>query len=124
MREARSNWREVVLICRKCTRKLDGGFGSDGDKSLRKALRKELKLAKGRTADLALVEVNCLKPRPKDAVTLVLGSAPGQMRVAAKRTLIKLIAAEPGLSRPPPPPRRNEPGKCAAKTRPKRLKRG
>ena len=123
MREARSNWREVVLICRKCTRKLDGGFGSDGDKSLRKALRKELKLAKGRKAGLALVEVDCLKLCPKDAVTVVLGSAPGRMRAAAKRTPIKQIAAELGLSRPPPPGR-NEPGKSAAKTRPKRLKRG
>jgi hypothetical protein len=26
----RSNWDHAVLVCRKCSKKLDGGFGPDG----------------------------------------------------------------------------------------------
>ena len=46
----RSNWQNAVLVCRKCSKKLDGGFGPDGDERLAKALRKRLSLKKGRKA--------------------------------------------------------------------------
>jgi len=36
-------WERVILVCGKCSRKLDGGFGSTGGDSLRTALRAELK---------------------------------------------------------------------------------
>jgi hypothetical protein len=36
-------WTSVVLVCRKCSKKLGGGFGPDGDDTLRNALRHELK---------------------------------------------------------------------------------
>ena len=29
-----TEWRDVVLVCRKCSKKLDGGFGPDGDLTL------------------------------------------------------------------------------------------
>jgi len=35
---SKTRWSEVVLVCRKCSKKLDGGFGPDGDKTLKKAL--------------------------------------------------------------------------------------
>lgn len=70
----RTNWRNVALICRKCSKKLDGGFGPDGDERLAKALRKHLALKKGRKADAGIVEVNCLGVCPKGAVTVVNGA--------------------------------------------------
>jgi predicted metal-binding protein len=70
----RTNWRNVVLICRKCSKKLDGGFGPDGDERLAKALRKHLSLKKGRKADAGIVEVNCLGVCPRGAVTVVNGA--------------------------------------------------
>ncbi len=70
----RSNWRNAVLVCRKCSKKLDGGFGSDGDERLAKALRRHLKLKKGRKAEAGIIEVNCLGICPRGAVTVVNGS--------------------------------------------------
>ncbi|HEX7741914.1 MAG TPA: (2Fe-2S) ferredoxin domain-containing protein [Sphingobium sp.] len=69
-----SNWRNAVLVCRKCSKKLDGGFGPDGDDRLAKALRKHLSLKKGRKASAGIVEVNCLGVCPKGAVTVVNGA--------------------------------------------------
>jgi hypothetical protein len=43
----KADWNEVVLVCRKCSKKLDGGFGADGDQKLAKVLRKAIG-AKGR----------------------------------------------------------------------------
>ena len=105
MKKARSNWQDVVLVCRKCSKKLDGGFGPKGRASLRKALRKELKLKKGRHARVGVVEVDCLKLCPKDAVTLVLGSDPGRFRTAPRGSDIMEIVADLGLeqaARPAP----------------------
>ena len=72
--QVRSNWRSAVLVCRKCSKKLDGGFGSDGDERLAKALRRHLALRKGRKAGAGIVEVNCLGVCPKGAVTVVNGA--------------------------------------------------
>ncbi len=70
----RSNWHNAVLVCRKCSKKLDGGFGPDGDQRPVKALRKHLALKKGRKAAAGIVEVNCLGICPKGAVTVVNGA--------------------------------------------------
>lgn len=70
----RSNWRSAVLVCRKCSKKLDGGFGPKGDERLAKALRKHLALKKGRKAQAGVIEVNCLGVCPKNAVTVVNGA--------------------------------------------------
>jgi hypothetical protein len=102
MRKARSNWQDVVLVCRKCSKKLGGGFGAGGKKSLRKALRKELRLEKGRKARLGVVEVDCMKLCPKDVVTVFLGSEPGRMRAVAAGTPIAIVVANLGLSEPAP----------------------
>lgn len=34
IKRVRAEWREVVLVCRKCSKKLDGGFGAKGNKRL------------------------------------------------------------------------------------------
>lgn len=70
----RANWSNVVLVCRKCSKKLDGGFGPDGDERLAKALRKHLSLKTGRKAAAGVVEVGCLGVCPKGAVTVVDGA--------------------------------------------------
>jgi predicted metal-binding protein len=70
----RSNWDHAVLVCRKCSKKLDGGFGPDGGERLAKALRRHLSLKKGRKASAGIVEVNCLGICPKGAVTVINGS--------------------------------------------------
>lgn len=70
----RSNWQNAVLVCRKCSKKLDGGFGDGGDERLAKALRKHLALKKGRKAAAGIIEVNCLGVCPKGAVTVVNGA--------------------------------------------------
>ena len=69
-----SNWRSSVLVCRKCSKKLDGGFGPGGKQSLAKALRKHLATGKGRKASVGIVEVGCLGICPRGAVTVVNGA--------------------------------------------------
>lgn len=71
----RSNWHNAVLVCRKCSKKVGGGFGPGGDERLAKALRKHLALKKGRKAAAGVVEVDCLGVCPKGAVTVVNGAA-------------------------------------------------
>lgn len=77
VRQHRSKWRESVLICRKCSKKLRGGFGKKGKRSLRGLLQDVYGDAKGRRAELGIVEVPCFKLCPKRAVSVALGSKPG-----------------------------------------------
>lgn len=64
-----------MLVCAKCSRKLDGGFGPKGRQPLGKALRKHLKLKKGRKAAAGVLDVKCLGVCPRGAVTVVNGAA-------------------------------------------------
>jgi hypothetical protein len=38
----RTAWKTIILLCGKCARKMDGGYGPKGKESLRRALRSEL----------------------------------------------------------------------------------
>ena len=76
IRTARSGWRDVVLVCGKCSKKLDGGFGPKRKRSLAKALRDALGV-KGRKAARGVVETKCLGVCPKRAVMVVAGAEPG-----------------------------------------------
>ncbi|MDQ8027084.1 MAG: hypothetical protein REJ23_00030 [Brevundimonas sp.] len=72
LKQAKTNWQDVVLICRKCQKKLGGeGFGPGGDRPLRKALRKTLKAGKGRKAKVLVMEADCFDVCPKNAVVAV-----------------------------------------------------
>lgn len=97
-----SNWRNAVLICRKCSKKLDGGFGPDGDERLIKAMRKHLSLGKGRKATAGLVEVNCLGICPKGAVTVVNGAHSRDWLLVRPGADLDTLAGELGLSRDKP----------------------
>lgn len=70
----RSNWHHAVLVCRKCSKKVDGGFGPDRNEPLARALRRSLGMKKGRKAAAGIIEVSCLGVCPKGAVTVVNGA--------------------------------------------------
>ena len=80
-----ASWTELVVLCRKCSRKLDGGFGQDGDESLRAAMREALR-EQGRRHSVRIVETKCLGVCPKRAVTMMAGSRPGQLFVVPEGT--------------------------------------
>jgi len=71
-----SDWSNMLLVCRKCSKKLGGGFGPKGRTPLAKALRKHLDVKKGRKGALGIVEVKCLGVCPRRAVTVINGKAP------------------------------------------------
>ncbi len=91
-KQVRADWRDVMLVCRKCSKKLDGGFGPDGEQPLAKALRKSLaKIAgagdgkvKARQRDIAVIEVGCFDICPKKAVVMVKCSDPKTMFLVPK----------------------------------------
>jgi len=85
IRAAITPWEEVVLVCRKCSRKLDGGFGKDGDSTLRTELKLALRKA-GRRRQVRVVETGCFSICPKRAVSVMQGSRPGEMLVVPKGT--------------------------------------
>lgn len=96
-RHIRSNWQSSVLVCRKCSKKLGGGFGPDGKKTLAKALRKRLGLKKGRKAVAGIVEVGCLGVCPKGAVTVVNGAASREWLLVRPGADLDELAREIGL---------------------------
>lgn len=100
IKQVRADWAEVVLICRKCSRKLDGGFGGKGDRSLAKALRRELRGGKGdhRKDGAAVIEVDCLDICPKDAVVAINAAAPKTWRVIPRGASMPEILDSLGLS--------------------------
>ena len=72
-------WREVVLACRKCGKKLGNkGFGPSKDDTLPRALKAELRRT-GRRHDVRVVETRCLGICPKRAVTVLLARNPGEV---------------------------------------------
>lgn len=87
-----SAWQGAVLICRKCSKKLGGGFGPGQKKSLAKALRKTLHLKKGRKAAIGIVEVGCLSICPKNAVTLIDTNHPERWRIIPKGADVEALA--------------------------------
>lgn len=91
IRHLRSDWQDAILVCRKCTKKVDGGFGPNGKASLAKALRKRLGIGKGRKAAVGIVETKCLGVCPKHAVTV--GRAGAWLVVPAGTKLATVIAA-------------------------------
>ena len=78
-----TGWRDTAFLCRKCARKLDGGFGASGSQSLRRALREALR-ARGLRGQIGLIEVGCFGICPKGGVTMGLASAPGELLVVAR----------------------------------------
>jgi len=93
MKYVKSDFTDVVLVCRKCAKKLKGGFGPDAESSLPKALRAEVarrdgaakpaKKLRRKGASVAIVEVDCLDICPKNAAVVIGAGEPGRWRVIA-----------------------------------------
>lgn len=96
-RRINANWSNAVLVCRKCSKKLEGGFGPEGNKSLAKALRKHLRLGKGRKARAGVLEVGCLDICPKRAVTVVDTRTPDRWLIVRPGANLDVLAHDLGL---------------------------
>jgi predicted metal-binding protein len=99
----RSGWRRTVLVCGKCSRKLDGGFGDKGRTPLAKALRRHLGLGKGRKATAGVVEVKCLGVCPPGAVTVVDAAHSREWLLVPAGADLDAVAGALGLADPPAP---------------------
>lgn len=95
--KVRANWANAVLVCAKCSKKLDGGFGKKGKQSLGKALRKHLHLKKGRKAAAGVVDVGCLGVCPRGAVTVVNGAATREWLIVPAGADLHAVAQTAGL---------------------------
>ncbi len=73
-------WSESLLVCRKCSKKLGGGFGPDGDAPLAGALKQILRDRKLRR-QVRIIQVGCLDICPKKAVVVVRGRTPSEMLI-------------------------------------------
>lgn len=103
IKSASTEWRQVVLVCRKCSKKLDGGFGPDGDLTLKKALRRYLQLPKGkkgRKHELAVVGADCFGLCPKGAVVAVNTAQPEALLVVPGGADLLEVKARLGLADP------------------------
>lgn len=94
-----SRWEAAIIVCRKCEKKLGGGFGGDGRERLSKLLRKHGGGGKGRKAGLGVIESKCLKLCPKRAVTVVSGARPGEWQVIEAGTPIGEVERRLGLNK-------------------------
>lgn len=100
-REIRSNWDHAVLVCAKCSKRVGGGFGPGGKQPLAKALRKHLKVRKGRKSDAGIVEVRCLGVCPKNAVVAVNAAHARMWNLIEPGADLDDVAATLGLARQP-----------------------
>ena len=88
---AKSNWDRTVLVCTKCSKKVDGGFGPKGKTPLLKALRAVL--GKGRKAPVGVLPVKCLGVCPKNAVTIIDSRRPREWMIVPSATPVAEILA-------------------------------
>lgn len=72
-------WRDLVLVCRKCSAKLDGRhFGPDGDMTLREALKIHIR-ERGLRGIVRAVETDCLDLCPEGAVSVMRIACPDEI---------------------------------------------
>lgn len=101
IRPLRTDWREILLVCRKCSKRLGGGFGPDGDRKLAKVLKRELAGAgKGRRAEVTVLEVGCFDICPKGAVVAIRAGKPGEVRLVPAGTAAGDVLAALGIAAP------------------------
>ena len=83
--KVRANWSHAVLVCRKCSKKLERkgeGFGPD-DKPLAPALKRALGASKGRKGKIGVIAVPCLDICPKRAVVVIDSRHPQDWRIVS-----------------------------------------
>ena len=99
---AKTQWRDVILVCKKCQKRVGKGFGPDGDLTLKKALKRYLKPGKGRKAEIAVLSVGCFDICPRNGVVTVNAGRPGEMAIIPPGADLVEVADRLGLERRPP----------------------
>ena len=96
-------WSAIAIACRKCGKKLGGGFGPEGDEKLSRAVRTHLRATGDRKA-LRVIETGCLGVCPKGAVTAIRVDRPGEFIVIPAGTSGQGLVASllPGSGAPAP----------------------
>jgi hypothetical protein len=94
-----TGWDDAAFICRKCQKKLGGGFGPDGKQSLRGHLRAALR-ARGARGRVGFIEVDCLGICPKGAVAAGFASAPGALLIVARGASAESVLGRRGAPQP------------------------
>jgi hypothetical protein len=102
LRSRPTSWQEVLVICRKCSKKLDGGFGSKGNRSLRTLMRQALHDG-GRRREVRVFETSCMGVCPKLGVTALNATHPGVIHVIpagtpAQQALRTLLGGDPATN--------------------------
>lgn len=88
----------LVAICKKCGKKVGGGFGDGGKASLAKALKKDLDLPKWKRSPIRIVETGCMKLCPKGAVAVTTSGDARLVYVVPAGTPVGEVAAHLGLA--------------------------
>jgi predicted metal-binding protein len=78
-------WTTILLVCGKCTRKMDGGYGPKGNGTLKTALRSKLK-ERGQLRQVRIIETRCMGVCPKKAVTVLNADKPGSILTVPRKT--------------------------------------
>jgi predicted metal-binding protein len=78
-------WKTILLLCGKCARKLDGGYGLKSKDTLREALQAELS-SRGLRRQVRIMETRCMGICPKRAVTALSASEPGTILTVPRST--------------------------------------
>lgn len=86
-------WQAILLVCGKCTRKIDGGFGHKQRETLRYELREAL-IAADRQRDITVFETKCLGLCPKGAVAVLNGGQPGAIYAVPASTSVPNVLAQ------------------------------
>jgi predicted metal-binding protein len=86
-------WQTVLLVCGKCSRKIDGGYGPKGKGTLKSALQSAL-AERGQRRQVRVIETRCMGVCPKKAVTVLNASEPGRIMTVRKRTNIDEFLAQ------------------------------
>jgi predicted metal-binding protein len=86
-------WKTVILVCGKCSRKIDGGFGPNRKDTLRTVLRDALRV-KGHRRDVRIIETRCMGICPKRAVTALNASRPGRILTIPKGAATDEVMAQ------------------------------
>ncbi|MET0240831.1 MAG: (2Fe-2S) ferredoxin domain-containing protein [Sphingobium sp.] len=97
MKTVPAEWQTAILICKKCSKKVGGGFGEKGRTSLAKALRARGNGKKGRKADFGIIETGCLKVCPKNAVVAIDAAHPRQWLVVPAGADMDEVAQRLGI---------------------------
>ena len=90
-------FRDLLLVCRKCTGKHHNGFGPDGDMTLREALKQHVRKHELKGV-LRAVETDCLDLCPDDGISCMRISDPSHVAVVPLGTPVRDVLARFGLN--------------------------